>query len=83
MVHTCPHCSRIFSTASSLTRHKNTAKFCLKIQEEKGEDIQVTTYECPDCDYSSGNSWETMVVVVSDDDSNCEHCYPHHCGCHR
>ena len=30
----CTHCKKKFTNKSTLTRHQNTAKFCIKIQEE-------------------------------------------------
>ena len=32
----CEYCEKIFSNISSLNNHKKTAKYCLKIQNEKG-----------------------------------------------
>ena len=41
----CEFCNKSFSTKSSLNNHKKTAKFCLKIQDNK----EIYTFDCDYC----------------------------------
>ena len=50
----CEYCEKIFSNISSLNNHKKTAKYCLKIQNEKGfincsKEKQNKKYTCNIC----------------------------------
>lgn len=40
----CPFCQRVFSVKSALIRHKNTAKFCLKLQAEYKAKLNICEY---------------------------------------
>ena len=54
----CNFCSRKFKTSSLLTRHKNTAKYCLKIQKNEEETNNNT---CKDCN----KHFSSKQVLVS------------------
>ena len=41
----CEFCNKIFSNKSSLNNHKKTAKYCLKIQDNK----EISKFECDYC----------------------------------
>ena len=40
----CEFCKRLFSVKSALLRHKNTAKFCLKLQSERNAKLNICEY---------------------------------------
>jgi hypothetical protein len=44
----CEYCKKEFSSKSSLNNHKKTAKFCLKLQNKKEDDIN--NFKCEYCD---------------------------------
>ena len=48
----CDFCKKTFSSKSNLLNHKKTAKFCLKMQEdreEKEENNNKLSFECIYC----------------------------------
>ena len=49
----CEHCEKILSSRSALNHHKNTAKYCLILQNKILE--EVLSYRCDDCEYVTGN----------------------------
>lgn len=50
MTYICNYCKTEFTAKRSLSRHINTAKFCLDIQKSQGIDINIETYKC-NCGY--------------------------------
>jgi hypothetical protein len=73
----CIYCKSKFKSERSLIRHQSTAKYCLKIREEKKEDenelnkwktinpcsnVVCTTNNCPGC---RDDSWGNITYTYS------------------
>jgi hypothetical protein len=45
----CDGCGKLFSTRSNLLKHKQTAKYCMKIREDISSTVKSEQFTCPGC----------------------------------
>ena len=45
----CDFCKKKYTSVSSLNLHQKTAKFCIKLQQQTGINIDAKTIECEYC----------------------------------
>lgn len=64
---TCSLCKKSFKTLGNLTRHQNTAKYCLKLRDDKQERVTFT-FSCNHCDkvYSQKHSLQKHLKECID-----------------
>lgn len=48
-MHTCEFCKSEFTHKSSFNRHQKTSRFCVKIQEKKGNEVTTDFVNCEYC----------------------------------
>ena len=62
----CEFCNKFFCSLSSLTNHKKTAKYCLKIQKEKFPNMEIVKKEFK-CEYFNKlfSSKNNLILHIS------------------
>ena len=64
----CEFCNKTFSTKGNLIKHQQSTKYCMKIQKEKGKNVQEPKkYKCSFCDkkfYEKSNFTKHELVCT-------------------